>query len=88
MTGKEFFCESCVYAKATHKPVVKARKGECAMEFGGEVHSDLWGPVLVATKGGKCYYVTYVDDSTHLMNIHLLAKKSDAPNAYKEYEAW
>jgi hypothetical protein len=23
-TGKEFFCESCVYAKATRKPVAKA----------------------------------------------------------------
>jgi hypothetical protein len=23
-TGNPFFCESCVYAKATHKPVAKA----------------------------------------------------------------
>ena len=72
VTGKEFFCESCVYAKATRKPVVKAQKGERATEFGGEVHSDLWGPAPVATKGGKRYYVMYVDDSTRLMNLHLL----------------
>jgi len=80
--------KSCVYVKATWKPVAKAQKGECAMEFGGKIHSDLWGPALVATKGGKHYYVMYVNDSTHLTNLHLLAKKSDAPDAYKEYEAW
>ena len=88
MTGKEFFCKSCVYAKATRKPVVKAQKGEHAIEFRGKIHSDLWGPAPVATKGGKHYYVMYVNDSTHLTNLHLLAKKSDAPDAYKEYEAW
>jgi len=29
VTGKEFFCKSCMYAKATWKPVAKAQKGEC-----------------------------------------------------------
>jgi len=42
----------------------------------------------VATKGEKHYYVTYVDDLTCLTNLHLFAKKSDAPGAYKEYKAW
>lgn len=87
-SGDDFFCESCVYAKATRKPVAKARKGERATEFGGEIHSDLWGPAPVATKGGKRYYVTFVDDNTRLTHLHLLAAKSDAPDAYKEFEAW
>ena len=34
-------------------------------EFGGEV-SDLWGPAPVATKAGKYYYITFMDDKTHL----------------------
>ena len=48
----------------------------------------MWGPAPVATKGGKHYYVTFVDDSTQLTHLHLLTKKSDAPNAYKDFEAW
>jgi hypothetical protein len=48
----EFFCKSCVYAKATRKPVPKTREGERAKKFGEEVHSDLWGPAPVETKGG------------------------------------
>lgn len=45
-----FFCESCVYAKATQKLVPKLRDGECANKFGDEIHSDLWGPAPVATR--------------------------------------
>ena len=40
-SGDPFFCESCIYAKATRKSVPKERQGERATEFGGEVHSDL-----------------------------------------------
>ena len=48
----EFFCESCVYAKATLKSIPKTCKGEHAKKFGEEVHSDLWGPAPVEKKGG------------------------------------
>jgi len=42
------------------------------MEFGGEVHSDLWGPAPVEMKGGKKYYIMFMDDKTQLTNMHLL----------------
>jgi len=77
-----------VYAKATRKPVAKEREGDRAKDFAAEVHSDLWGPAPVATKGGKRYYVTFIDDKTRLTNIYLLAKKSDTLESYKSYEAW
>ena len=85
---KPIFCESCVYAKSSRKPVSKAREGECATEFGGEVHMDLWGPAPVESKGGKKYYITFTDDKTHLSHLYLLRKKDEAFNTYKEYEAW
>jgi len=87
-SGDPFFCESCVYAKATRKSVAKEREGNRAEEFGAEVHSDLWGPAPVATKGGKRYYVTFIDDKTQLTNLYFLAKKSDTLESYKDYEAW
>lgn len=43
------FCEACVYAKATRKPVAKERAGERAKEFAAEVHTDVWGPAPVQT---------------------------------------
>jgi hypothetical protein len=87
-SGEPHFCESCVYVKAMHKPVAKSREGKHATEFGGEVHSDLWGPAPVATKAGKCYYITFTDDKTCLMHLYLLWNKSDAFASYTDYEAW
>ena len=88
LSGDPFFCESCVYAKATQKSILKAREGEQADVFAGEVHSDLWGPAPVETKGKKCYYITFTDSKTWLMNIYLLAKKNNAFESYKDYKAW
>ena len=64
LSGDPFFCESCVYAKATQKIIPKAREGNRADVFAGEVHSDLWGPAPVETKGKKRYYITFTDDKT------------------------
>ena len=36
-------CDSCTYAKMTHKPVPKERSGKHADSPGGEVHTDMWG---------------------------------------------
>ena len=83
-----YFCESCVYAKATCKPIPKARAGECATKFGDEVHSDLWGPAPVETKGGRRYYITFTDDMSRLTHLYLLHLKSEAFEAFKQYEAW
>ena len=87
-SGEPFFCESCVYAKATRKPVPKVRDGERATKFGEEIHTDLWGPAPIATKGGKKYYITFTDDMSRLTHLYLLRAKSDAFTTYKEYEAW
>ena len=86
--GRPFFCTSCVYAKATQKPVAKMREGERAEVFGGEVHSDVWGPAPVESKGGKRYYVTFIDDKSRLMTLYLLRTKDEVPHVYKLYEAW
>ena len=85
---KDFFCASCVYAKATRKPAPKVRESERAEVFGGEVHSDLWGKAPVESRGGKLYYVTFIDDKTRLTHLYLLRKKDEAPKMYKQYEAW
>ena len=86
--GRPFFCASCIYVKATRKPVPKMREGEHAEEFGGEVHSDVWGPALVESRGGRKYYVTFINDKSQLTTLYLLKTKDEVPWAYKQYEAW
>jgi len=87
-SGDLHFCESCTYAKATRKSVPKVREGDRATKFGGEVHSDVWGPLPVESKGGKCYYITFTDNKTRLTHLYLLARKNEAFESYKDYEAW
>ena len=86
--SKNFFCASCVYAKATRKSVPKLREGERADVFGGEIHSDLWGKAPVESRGGKKYYVTFIDDKTRLTHLYLLKTKDETAKVYKQYEAW
>ncbi len=87
-SGKPFFCESCIYGKATCKSVPKVHEGNRATVFGGEIHSDLWGMAQVELKGGKKYMDTYIDDKTRLTHVYFLWTKDEQPNTYKAYEAW
>ena len=86
--SEDYFCESCVYVKATQKSILKAREGERTTKFGDKVYSDLWGLAPVQTKGGKKYYTTFTDDMSRLTHLYLLHLKSEAFEAYKQYEAW
>jgi hypothetical protein len=66
----------------------KVHGGDQATEFGAEIHSDLWGPVLVVTKGGRRYYMTFMDDCTCWTHIDLLCNKIKTFTSYKDFEAW
>ena len=55
--GQPFFCASCVYTKATRKPIQKMREGERVDVFGGEVHSYAWVQAPVESKGGRRYHI-------------------------------
>ena len=77
--GQPFFCTSCVYAKATRKPIPKMQEGERVDVFGGEVHSDVWGPAPVESKGGRRYYVTFINDKSWLTTMYLLKTKDEVP---------
>jgi transposase InsO family protein len=60
--------------------------GEGAKAFGEEVHSDVWGPARVETKGGKHYYVTFIDNYSQWTHVDFLANKSDTLESYKSFD--
>ena len=81
-------CASCEHAKATRKPVQKTRTTPRANIFGGEIHSDVWGPSPVQTIAKQDYYISFTDDYTRWTTIYLMKKKSGALKYYQSFEAW
>ncbi|KAI0674386.1 hypothetical protein C8Q78DRAFT_942507, partial [Trametes maxima] len=55
-------CESCAVGKMTRKPIATERVRLRAMDVGGEIHTDVWGPARTQTLGGRRYYSMYTDD--------------------------
>jgi hypothetical protein len=76
-------CDSCEFAKATWKAIQCERVEPRAKKFGNKTHSDVWGPAPVQTKGGKEYYVSFIDDHTHYVHLHLMWEKCEVFDHYK-----
>ena len=69
-------CESCQLAKhhrLSSNPRVNKRSST-AFEL---VHSDVWGPCPVASKPGFQYFVTFVDDFSHVTWLFLMKSRSE-----------
>ena len=49
---------------------------------------DLWGKLPAESRGGKSYYVTFIDDKAQLMHLYLLKTKDKTARTYKKYKAW
>ncbi|KAF7773639.1 hypothetical protein Agabi119p4_5806 [Agaricus bisporus var. burnettii] len=52
------------------------------------VHSDLHGPLPVASRSGYKYWITFIDDATRFRAVYLLKAKSEAFEAFKVYKSW
>ena len=79
-------CEACVEGKQTRKPF----NGTADVQTKGKlhlVHSDVCGPMSVASLGGARYFVTFVDDYTRYSTVYFLRQKSEVFGKFKEFAA-
>ena len=52
------------------------------------IHSDVWGPAPISTKGGSRYYVSFIDDYTRYCWVYLMKRRSDFIDIYTEFQAY
>jgi hypothetical protein len=82
-TDLNWNCKTCFKGKLSVKPIigslVKAKK---PLEI---VHSDVCGPIQTTSVDGFKYYVSFIDDFTHMAVIILIKSKSEVSNAFQEY---
>jgi hypothetical protein len=86
--SQEADCDACIFACTTCLPMSKPCTSIPTQNFGDEVHTDVWGPLSIATHQGRCYFASFTDDCTCFTVIFLLRTKDKAFDAYKTFEAW
>nr|ABA94191.1 retrotransposon protein, putative, Ty1-copia subclass [Oryza sativa Japonica Group] len=83
--GKGSKCHSCVQSKQPRKPHKAVEERNLApLEL---LHSDLCEMNGVLTKGGKRYFMTFIDDATRFCYVYLLKTKDEALDYFKIYKA-
>ncbi|KAK3016711.1 hypothetical protein RJ639_005649 [Escallonia herrerae] len=83
-TRKLDFYEHCVFGKQCKikfSRVVHTTKG--TVDY---IHSDLWGPSTVPSKGGGRYMLTFIDDFSRKVSMYILKKKSDVFVQWKQFK--
>lgn len=56
-----------------------------ATKIGQLIHSDLCGPMHVATPRGSKYFVLFTDDFSNYRVVYFLKQKSEVADLFKEY---
>ena len=69
------FCEPCVLGKQKQVTFTKSWRTPKAEKL-ELVHTDVYGPTIVASLGESRYYVTFIDDSTRKVWVYFLKNKS------------
>jgi transposase InsO family protein len=75
----------CVEAKKSHKPRMAAAAWELALL--DLIYSDVCEMNGELTKGGKRYFITFIDDYTRFCYMYLLKTKDEALHYFKVYKA-
>jgi hypothetical protein len=82
---KGYKCQVCVQSKQPCKPH-KATKARNLAPL-DLIHSDLCDINRILTKGGKLYFINFIDDSTRIYYVYLLKSKDEALRYFKTYKA-
>lgn len=75
-------CESCIMGKHPRQPFHSSEEKH-SERFLDLIHSDVCGPMPVATPHGKRYFIVFLDDHTNILDVQLLATKDQALEAWR-----
>ena len=76
-------CETCVESKLTRASFQNIDRSTEPLEL---IHSDTCDLKYVQTRGGKKYFVTFIDDCTRYCYVYLLRSKDEALKKFMHYK--
>lgn len=84
-TSEKIKCETCIeskFARQTFKSVFD--RSNDLLEL---IHSDLCDFKSTPTRGGKNYYITFIDDCSKFCYVYLINSKDEALSMFKTYKS-
>ena len=76
-------CEVCVEAKLRKSSFKSIERSMEPLEL---VHTDICDLKYIQTRGGKKYFITFIDDCTRYCYIYLLRSKDEALEMFIHYK--
>jgi transposase InsO family protein len=76
-------CETCVEAKLTRTSFHSIERSNNPLDL---IHSDVCDLKFVQTRGGRKYFVTFIDDCTKYCYVYLLRSKDEALESFIHYK--
>ena len=80
-TCKLDLCKYCVFGKQNKVQFkIATHKTEGFLDY---VHTDVWGPIRVASLGGTMYFVTFIDDYSLKVWVYFMRHRSKTFSKFK-----
>ena len=76
-------CEICVETKLTKTPFHSIERSSKPFEL---IHSDICGFKSIQTRGGKKYFITFIDDYTRYNYVYLIRTKDEVLKTLIQYK--
>ena len=76
-------CEICVESKMTRLPFHSVERKTEPLDL---IHTDICDLKFVQTRGGKKYFITFIDDCTRYCYVYLLRSKDEAVEKFQLYK--
>ena len=76
-------CETCVETKMARASFKSVEKSTEPLDL---IHSDVCDMKSIQTRGGKKYFITFIDDCTRYCYVYLLRSKDEAIEAFMQYK--
>src|SRR5215216_791313 len=78
-------CDACLMGKMTKTPF--SRIMERATDLLEIIHTDVCGPMSVASRGGYRYVLTFTDDLSRYGYVYFMKHKSETFEKFKEFQS-
>jgi hypothetical protein len=73
--GDHIDCPSCLMGKQKRLPFPSHAR-QRATHVAELIHTDVWGPVNIATLSGETFFIAFTDDFSHFSTVYFMKHKS------------